>query len=33
MADSFNKLYEVIKTLIAPDGSPWDSLAPEYGEQ
>ncbi len=26
MADSFNKLYEVIKTLIAPDGCPWDSV-------
>ena len=25
-ADSFNKLYEVIKTLIAPDGCPWDSV-------
>ncbi len=26
MADSFNKLYEVIKTHIAPDGCPWDSV-------
>ena len=26
MTDSFNKLYEVIKILIAPDGCPWDSL-------
>lgn len=26
MSDSFNRLYEVIKTLIAPDGCPWDSV-------
>ena len=26
MQDSFNRLYEVIKTLIAPDGCPWDSV-------
>ena len=26
MTNSFNKLYEVIKTLIAPDGCPWDSV-------
>ena len=26
MSDSFTRLYEVIKTLIAPDGCPWDSV-------
>ena len=26
MTNLFNKLYEVIKTLIAPDGCPWDSV-------
>ena len=26
MDHSFSKLYEVIKTLIAPDGCPWDSI-------
>ena len=26
MSDSFNRLYEVIKTLIAEDGCPWDSV-------
>ena len=26
MTNSFNKLYDVIKTLIAPDGCPWDSV-------
>ena len=26
MDQSFSKLYEVIKTLIAPDGCPWDSI-------
>ena len=26
MHNSFNRLYEVIKTLIAPDGCPWDSV-------
>lgn len=26
MSDSFNRLYEVIKTLISPDGCPWDSV-------
>ena len=26
MTDSFNRLYEVIKTLISPDGCPWDSV-------
>ena len=26
MQDSFNRLYEVIKTLIAEDGCPWDSV-------
>ena len=26
MQESFTRLYEVIKTLIAPDGCPWDSV-------
>ena len=26
MTASFNKLYEVIKILIAPNGCPWDSI-------
>ena len=26
MQESFNRLYEVIKTLIAPEGCPWDSV-------
>ena len=26
MQESFNRLYEVIKILIAPDGCPWDSV-------
>ena len=26
MDQSFSKLYDVIKTLIAPDGCPWDSI-------
>lgn len=26
MQDSFNRLYEVIKILIAPEGCPWDSV-------
>ena len=26
MSDSFNRLYEVIKALSAPDGCPWDSV-------
>ena len=26
MSDSFTRLYEVIKTLISPDGCPWDSV-------
>ena len=26
MQESFTRLYEVIKTLIAPEGCPWDSV-------
>ena len=26
MQDSFTRLYEVIKTLIGPEGCPWDSV-------
>lgn len=26
MSNSFTNLYEIIKTLIAPDGCPWDSV-------
>ena len=26
MQESFNRLYEVIKILIAPEGCPWDSV-------